>query len=103
MVVTYKNKFNKKYGFASDESHSLDEISKITGYNREGIQTIFNKGIGAYKTNPQSVRPSVKSPEQWAYARVYSAVMGGKAQEIDKSHLLKKDILRVRFGQKAKE
>jgi HK97 family phage prohead protease len=33
---------------------------------------VFNRGIGAYKTNPGSVRPSVKSPEQWAYARVNS-------------------------------
>lgn len=32
MVETYKNKFNKKYGFAKDESHSLPEISKLTGY-----------------------------------------------------------------------
>lgn len=90
MVYTYKNRFNKKYGFASDEPHSLAEISKITGYKKSGLQTIFNKGIGAYKTNPSSVRPTVKSPEQWAQARLYSAVMGGKASEIDKSHLIKK-------------
>jgi hypothetical protein len=100
MVQTWKNKFNKKHGFPADESHSLDDISKISGYSRSGLQTIFNKGIGAYKTNPESVRPSVKSPEQWAYARVYSAVMGGKAQEVDKSHLMKRDMLRVRFGKK---
>ena len=30
------------------------------------------RGIGAYKNNPASVRPSVKSPEQWAMARVNS-------------------------------
>lgn len=30
----------------------------------------FERGIGAYKTNPGSVRPGVSSPEQWAYARV---------------------------------
>jgi hypothetical protein len=100
MVQTWKNKFNKRYGFSSDESHSLKEVSSITGYDLDGLQTIFNKGIGAFKTNPESVRPSVKSPEQWAMARVYSAVMGGKAQKIDKSHLLKKDILRVRMGKK---
>ena len=33
---------------------------------------VFERGIGAYKTNPQSVRPSVKSPEQWAFARINS-------------------------------
>jgi HK97 family phage major capsid protein/HK97 family phage prohead protease len=32
----------------------------------------FLRGIGAYKTNPGSVRPGVASPEQWAFARVNS-------------------------------
>jgi len=90
MVLTYKNKFNKKYKFKLDESHSLEEISKISNYTLDGLKIIFNKGIGAYKTNPESVRPTVKSPEQWAYARVYSAVMGGKTAVIDKAHLIKK-------------
>jgi hypothetical protein len=89
MVFTYKQKFNKKYGFNKDESHSLVEISKLTGYKLPGLKIIFDKGVGAYKTNPQSVRPNVKSPEQWAYARVYSAVMGGKTARIDKAHLIK--------------
>jgi alkyl sulfatase BDS1-like metallo-beta-lactamase superfamily hydrolase len=87
---TYKNRFNKKYGFASDEPHSIAEISKITGYKKSGLETIFNKGIGAFKTNPASVRPQVKSPEQWAQARIYSAVMGGKAATIDAKHLIRK-------------
>lgn len=89
MVLTYKNKFNNKYGFKRDDEHSLAEISKISGYKLNGLQTIYNKGIGAYKTNPQSVRPMVKSKERWAYARVYSAVMGGKASIIDKQHLIR--------------
>ena len=88
-MATYKQKFNKKYGFDKDEPHSIAEIAKITGYKKSGLETIFNKGVGAFKTNPASVRPSVKSPEQWAYARVYSAVMGGKAAQIDASHLIK--------------
>jgi HK97 family phage major capsid protein/HK97 family phage prohead protease len=40
--------------------------------NLRTLSAVFNRGIGAYKTNPESVRPSVKSPEQWAYARVNS-------------------------------
>lgn len=90
MVETYKNKFNKRYGFPKDEPHSLAEISKLTGFKLSGLQTIFDKGVGAYRTNPASVRPSVTSPEQWGFGRIYSAVMGGKAAEIDKSHLIKK-------------
>jgi len=33
---------------------------------------VMERGIGAYKTNPQSVRPNVGSPEQWGYSRVNS-------------------------------
>lgn len=86
-VVTYKNKFNKKYGYDENESHDLKEIAKDTDVSLKGLQQIYNKGIGAYKTNPQSVRPNVKSKEQWAMARVYSAVMGGKAARVDAKEL----------------
>jgi hypothetical protein len=90
MVFTYKQRFNRKYGFEKDESHSLKEIAKITGYKLKGLQTIFDKGIGAFKTNPASVRPQVKSAEQWAFARVYAAVdPSSKAYKIDASHLIR--------------
>lgn len=89
MPETYKQKFNKRYGFPKDASHSLSEISKVTGYKLAGLQTIFEKGKGAFFTNPESVRPHVKDPSHWGYSRVYSAVMGGKAARIDKSHLTK--------------
>lgn len=89
--MTYKHDFNRKYGFKKEEDHSLQEISKITGYQLKGIQTIYNKGIGAYKTNPSSVRPNVKSKERWAYARVYASLNPkSKAHKIDKVHLVKK-------------
>lgn len=88
MVQTYKQKFNKKYKQPLNQPNSLKDISKLTGYKLAGIRTIFNKGKGAYKSNPQSVRPNVKSPEQWGYARVYAAVNpSSKAYKIDKVHL----------------
>ena len=90
MVNTYKHKFNAKYGFEKDASHSISEISKLTGYKLAGLKTIVEKGKGAFFSNPQSVRPQVKDPTQWGIARVYSAVMGGKASKIDATHLIKK-------------
>ena len=84
---SYKNKYNKEYGYEKEQSHNLKQISKDTGVSMKGLQQIYNKGIGAYKTNPSSVRPSVKSKEQWAMARVYSSVMGGKASKIDANEL----------------
>ncbi len=90
MVKTYKQKFNDKYGFKSNESHSLKEISDLTGYQLKGLKKIVEKGEGAFFSNPQSVRPFVKNPTRWGIARVYSAVMGGKSAEIDKDLLVKK-------------
>jgi len=88
-MPTYKQKFNKKYGFKPNDSHSLAEISRLTGYKLSGLRTIKKKGQGAFRSNPQSVRPQVKSASQWGVARVYSAVMGGKAKKIDQKHLVK--------------
>jgi hypothetical protein len=91
MDLTYKQKFNQKYGFPREESHSIAEISKYTGYAVAGLKTIYQKGLGAFYSSPGSVRPQVKSADQWAMARIYSAVMGGKAARVDASHLIKKN------------
>ncbi len=103
VAKTWKEKYNKKYGYDLDESHSLADISKKTGVSKKGLQKIYNKGIGAWKTNIGSVRlkksfkkdsDTKKFPrnkrlgkEQWAKARVYSAVMGGKAAKVDAKEL----------------
>jgi hypothetical protein len=89
MVQTYKQKFNLKYNFPKDESHSIPEIARLTGYKVGGLRKIVEKGKGAFFSNPSSVRPMVRSPEQWGMARLYSAVMGGKASRVDASHLVK--------------
>lgn len=34
------------------------------------LQQVYNRGVGAYKTNPSSVRPNVTSEQQWAMGRV---------------------------------
>ena len=88
-MTTYKQKFNAKYGFPKNEAHSIAEIARITGYKVGGLRKIVQKGRGAFRSNPQSVRPQIKSATAWGVARVYSAVMGGKAKKIDKD-LLKK-------------
>ena len=64
------------------EEHNEDvgnAESKRTNYRT--LAAVFRRGVGAYYTNPESVRPTVKSPEQWAYARVSSyryALRNGK-------------------------
>ena len=78
MVVTNKNRFNKKYNQKKDQSNSKNDISKLTGIPLKFLDEVFDRGVGAYRTNPKSVRPSVKSPEQWGFGRVYSFVMRQK-------------------------
>lgn len=91
MGLTYKQLFNKKYGFKLNEPHNLKEIAEITGYEYKGIKTIFERGEGAYYNNPESVRKQVKSPQEWAYARVYASVNpNSKAHKVDKMFLIKK-------------
>lgn len=61
---------NEKHGDSKTKRVTLGMLSKV-----------YNRGIGAYRTNPSSVRPSVSSPEQWALARVNSflrALSSGK-------------------------
>jgi len=89
MVETYKNKFNKKYKQKKDKSNSIKQIAKLTGYKIAGLQEIYNKGYGAYYSNPSSVRKNVTSPEQWSVSRIYSAVMKGGAYKFDKDLLQK--------------
>ena len=78
MVVTNKQKFNKKYKQPINTANGKDDIVRLTKIPKKILDEVYDRGVGAYKTNPKSVRPNVKSPEQWAMARVYAFVMKGK-------------------------
>jgi len=61
-----------------NEKHGNSKTKKT---NLRMLEAVFRRGVGAYRTNPSSVRPSVSSPDQWAYARVNSflrALSSGK-------------------------
>lgn len=88
MTDTFRDKYNRKFGFPKNTSHSLLDISKKTGVSISGINQIYLKGMAAFYNNPSSVRPTVKSPQQWAFGRVFSAVMKGPAAKIDAKELL---------------
>ena len=87
MTETYKHKFNKKYGFEKNKSHSIKEIASLSKIKYRNALKIVKKGEGAFFSNPESVRKSVSSPRRWGIARLYSAVMKGKAAKIDKDLL----------------
>ncbi len=77
-MTTNKQKFNMKYKQPKNQANGKDDIVKLTKIPKKILDEVYDRGVGAYKTNPTSVRPSVKSPEQWAMARVYAFVMKGK-------------------------
>jgi hypothetical protein len=93
--MTHKQNFLRKHNLP-DTGYSLNDLSKISGTRQSTLQEVYNRGIGAYKTNPQSVRmkgtfkKGVNAPmsqklskEQWAMARVYSYLDGSKKHDTD--------------------
>ena len=90
--MSHKEKFNKKHGQPLNQSNSLKEISDKTGYKLSGLKVIQEKGEGAYFSSSSSVRPHIKSPEEWGRASVYASInKQSKSYQIDKSHLEKKN------------
>jgi len=79
-----------------EKGYSLEELSQISAVPMSILQEVYNRGIGAYKSNPSSVRlkgsyvKGVKAPmskklskEQWAMARVYSFLDGNPKHDND--------------------
>jgi len=86
--MTNRTAFLRKHGLPADTSLSLEEIASYAKMPVAALRKVYAKGLGAYHTNPESVRvqgtfkkdPSVPlarklSPQQWAYARVMAFVM----------------------------
>jgi hypothetical protein len=84
-VITNKVKFNRRYGFEDDAPHGKRELARITGVPFKYINKVFNRGEGARRSNPESVRrvsdgkkvagSSLKgkySGTAWGFARSYS-------------------------------
>ena len=89
MVVTNKNRFNKKYNQKKDQPNSKNDISKLTGIPMKFLDEVYDRGLAAHKNNPESVRSlsgkkiggkSLKgkmTAQQWAISRIYSFVVKG--------------------------
>lgn len=98
---THRHRVLKKLGLADGKDgtltrgHSLSELSRASGVPMATLQEVYNRGIGAYKTNPESVRlkgsfekkpapmSQKLSKEQWAMARVYSFLDGNPKHDKD--------------------
>jgi hypothetical protein len=95
-MPTHRVAVLKRFGLPKDASPSLEELSSLSDVPRSILQEVYNRGIGAYKTQPTSVRlkgsfvKNVDAPmsaklskEQWAMARVYSFLNGNPKHDND--------------------
>ena len=86
MSLTNKQEFNKRHNQPLNKANSKEDIFKLSKISMKILDEVYDRGVGAYKTNPESVRTKAgkkdsKAPisrkmskEQWAMARVYSFV-----------------------------
>jgi len=83
--MTHRENVLRRLGLSTDKGYSIATLARVTGISARVLQEVYNRGIGAYKTQGSSVRMlgsfkkggtapmSQRLPkEQWAMARVYS-------------------------------
>ena len=93
--MTFREQVLRRYNLP-DVGYSLAELASITKIPKNTLQQVYNRGIGAYTSNPTSVRmkdtfaKNIRAPmsqklskEQWAMARVYSFIAGNKRHDND--------------------
>ena len=80
---SWTKKFSAKYGEQLDNmkgGRSKKNIAKVTGIPFKAVNAVFKKGEGAFYSSGS--RPN-QSPQSWAYARLYSYILGGPARKVD--------------------
>ena len=83
--MTHRIEFLKRHNLDTNKSYGLSALAKVSKVRRKDLQTVYNRGVGAWKTNIKSVRmkgsfeKNVDAPrsakltkEQWGMARVYA-------------------------------
>lgn len=91
-MPTNREQFLAVFDLPKNTTLSLEDIAALSQIPLKALREVFNRGVGAWKTNIASVRlkkdfsknPNTASyprsarlgKEQWAYARVYDFAMG---------------------------
>jgi hypothetical protein len=71
-MVTISDSVRKGLSEKAKKHNEKVGTAKTKRTSTRTLIAVFKRGVGAYNTNPSSVRPSVSSADQWAYARVNS-------------------------------
>lgn len=85
--MTHRIQFLRRHSLDTNKSYGLSALAKVSGVKRSHLQKVYNRGVGAWKTNIKSVRmkgtfkKNVDAPrsakltrQQWAMARVYAFI-----------------------------
>ena len=95
-LKTYKSKkssyivqFNEAYGVSITDKNA---VQKATGVTKKAQERILKKGKGAYYSSGS--RPTQTS-YSWAYGRLASVIMGGKARAVDQ-HILDEEKIVIK-------
>jgi hypothetical protein len=95
-LKTYKNKksnyitkFNNAYSVSIINKNAVE---KVTGVTKKAQERILKKGKGAYYSSGS--RP-IQTSYSWAYARLASVIMGGKAKKVDQ-HILDEEGIKIK-------
>jgi hypothetical protein len=83
---SYSSRFHRKY----PEAKTLPEIAKATGISESTLQTVYNRGMAAWRTGH---RPGA-SQHAWGMARVHSFVLKGKTARTADADLARKTYRR---------
>jgi hypothetical protein len=107
-VASFKSKpsnhvTNARRIYGVEDVKPSKELAKATGCSVSALKKIVQKGEGAYYSSGS--RPN-QTAQSWGYARLASALTGGKAAAVDFS-IIEKGCLHTKkaytFAKKAKE
>jgi hypothetical protein len=83
--MTHRIQFLRRHQLDINKSYGLSALAKVSGVRRSHLQKVYNRGVGAWKTNIRSVRmkgtfkKNVDAPrsakltkEQWGMSRCYA-------------------------------
>lgn len=105
-MPTHREAFFKRHGIPKTESLSIEQVSKLSNVPVAALKEVYSRGLGAAKSNPESIRvkgtfaknPSLASvprsgrlsAPQWAMARIYSFVNHGKTYKTTDADIARK-------------
>ena len=107
MVLTNKQKFNIIYkNKDKNQPNSKLDISRLTKIPMKFLDEVYDRGAGAWKSNPSSVRRvngKKLSQDAWSYSRVYAFIVKRKEGRLDFDLDISSDIRKYKKQQKEKK